>query len=345
MQVTNATTFQQIRTQFDAGGEFANAPAGKNLRLNTASGLHVHRDDKSSGIHFMKRAEKHADAVDTIKRSIDNELGPGAGATVFKNLNIKGKVSVGDMVGLKAEVDRLARLAPVLPARGFELSPVRGDPTLVAGSFAHKLGGGAVGEFREKLDHNLKTYDKLADGATDVTAQFVKDYSRMNIRLVDGDRRVGVPQGLGEAVEARQAVADFAGGDPKATRALSNYLNQTAFNTMHGELGELLRTSAGNTLQVGVSNPPSDGPKNQTAAASMDGPDHVLIDYKLDAPVSGFASGINLLDLRAHGESKLTATMQNRVAVADLAAGRLDYQITSPPAFDLHAKFNPARDM
>jgi hypothetical protein len=139
MRVTNATTFTQIRAEFDAGGQFDNVPAGKNLRLNTASGLHVHRDDKSSGIHFMKRAEKHEKAVQQLTTAIDNELGPGTGATVLKNLGIKKEVSVGDMASIKAEVDRLAALGPVLPSEGFKLSPVRGDPSLVAGDFEHML--------------------------------------------------------------------------------------------------------------------------------------------------------------------------------------------------------------
>ena len=345
MQVTNATTFRQIHAEFNAGGEFANAPAGKNLRLNTASGLHVHRDDKGSGIHFMKRAEKHEGAVRALKTAINNELGPGAGDTVFKNLGIKGAVSVGDMTAIKGEVDRLATLRPVLPAQGFELAPVRGDPSLVAGSFEHTMGTADVGAFRQKLDHNLNLYDRAAHPLADVTDQFVKDFSRMNIRLVEGRQSVDVPNGAGEGAEARQALADFTGNDATATRALSNFLTQTAFNTMHGELGELMRSADNRTVNVGIASPGADGPKNQTVTASMDGPNHVLIDYKLDTGVSGLAGNGKMLDLSAQGESRLTATMQVRVATADLAAGRLDYQITSPPSFALHAKFDPVRDM
>jgi hypothetical protein len=87
---------------------------------------------------------------------------------------------------------------------------------------------------------------------------------------------------------------------------------------MHGELGELMRSADNRTVNVGIASPGADGPKNQTVTASMDGPNHVLIDYTLDTGVSGLAgNGKHARPLGA-GRSRLTATMQVRVATADL---------------------------
>jgi hypothetical protein len=106
--------------------------------------------------HSLYEAGREArDAVDTIKRSIDNELGPGAGATVFKNLNIKGKVSVGDMTAIKGEVDRLATLRPVLPARGFELAPCAATRRCGRQLRAHD-GHRRRGRVQAEARHNLK---------------------------------------------------------------------------------------------------------------------------------------------------------------------------------------------
>jgi hypothetical protein len=107
MQVSGATSFTQIFQQTKAGGQFENVPGEKHLRLSTTGDLHTHRTDKSSGIHFLARAEKHKQAAEAIKTAIDTEIGmQGVGDRVFERLGLGNKVKVSDLLAIKQEISK-----------------------------------------------------------------------------------------------------------------------------------------------------------------------------------------------------------------------------------------------
>ena len=107
----------------------------------------------------MGRKAKRQDALDALKASIDLELGPGAGNTVFRNLHIKSNVSVGEMGAVKQEFDRLkaglGRAGRALPAQHFELAPVKGQPSMMAGRLSQTADPTRLQGMTDDLDRRL----------------------------------------------------------------------------------------------------------------------------------------------------------------------------------------------
>jgi hypothetical protein len=343
MKIDGTTTFTQIHQQFQAGGEFHGKAGEKHLRL-VGDSLHLHREDKSSGIHFLDRKTKHKEALQALKDAIDVELGPGAGNTVFKNLRIKSNVSVGEMAAIKQEFDRvkagLDTAGKALP-RNLELVPVKGQPTLMAGRLSHATGTNQLQGMTDQIDRTLAGL-RPSQQHPEVAQQFLADFHRMEITLTDGRRSTEVPNkaNLGDA--AVNTLKHFAGDDDDITLGLSKLLTQSVFNAAHAEMTSLLRNEQGKSINAGVGGTVDGNAKNQMIEVRKEGGDFV-IDFRLASKLSGLSGDGTMVDLSGTGASRLDMSMQIRISAANLKAGNLDYQVTRPPQFDLQVVFDPAR--
>jgi hypothetical protein len=336
MRVDGATTFSQIHQQLQPGGEFDGAPVGKHLRLSDKGGLHLKNADKGSGIHFMTRAEKHKEAVRAIKQSIDNDLGPGKGEAVFKNLKLSSSmVSVGDLHAIKQQVDIMTPLKPVLPA-AVELGRVPGQPGLLQGRLDHAMGPGELTSFRRNFDHKLQ--------ASQQNGQFLKDYFRAEITLVDHTGSQMLPTKPGDDVAALMGLNRIAGKSLQTSSNLGAFLNQSAFNAMNEELGRAFANVNGDEPTLIIGRPRDENEKNQKITVTAQR-DEFIIDFQLSSPLKGFDKNGTMLNLDNGQANTIEMGMQVRISRDDLENGRLDqYRITQPPTASMRMVFDPVND-
>jgi hypothetical protein len=336
MQVDDATTFTQIYQQTQAGGEFANASAEKHLRLSKARGLHLKREDKGSGIHVIERAEKHKKAAEAVKRAIDKELGPGKGETVFKRLRLSQPVSVGDLSAIKQQVDVMTPLKPVLPA-AVQLQPVSKQPALLEGRLEHTMAQSDLPGLRANLDR------KVAASKRD--AQFLKDYHRAEITLVDKDGSRTLPAMPGNDMEALTSVNWIAGKGLEVSSHLCAFLNQSAFNAMNEEFSRTFANANGDKTIPMIGRPSDPNEKNQKITVTSHR-DHFTLDFRLNSPLSGLSKDRTILNLQNSQPNTIEMSMQLEISRTDLETGHLDqYQITRPPTVSMQLVFDPVGDL
>lgn len=330
MQVNNTTTFSQIYQQRQAGGEFDGKDAGKNLRLSDKSGLHIHREDKDSGVRFLRRAEKHEAAATALKQSIDNELGPGKDALVFKNLGISSKlVSLGQLDQIHHEVENLKETMP----RGMNLARVDGQRQLLEGTVNHTMNNNETAAVRANFDH------KIANLAQD---QFDRDFFRANIHFKAGNetRTLPITPGQAQLTSAKQDLAWIAGGDATVARNLGKLVTQSAANAMQQEFGPLIRNAGNHGVNFTIPHP-GDNVKQQTITVTQAGNDY-LVDVKFKGSTDKMTAGGSWIRFDPNHENSVEMTMQMKISRNDLAAGQLtNYVITQPPAMNIRAVFDP----
>jgi hypothetical protein len=137
------------------------------------------------------------------------------------------------------------------------------------------------------------------------------------------------------------ALRQFAGSDNRALNLSKMVTQQLPTALVAAGARVALATGNGNgdninpRLAMGQVLPGND--KTQFVSVSRQGNDFV-IDYEVEAPLAGFAKGMDVISLDG-GASSIKASMQITISAANLEAGNISsYRVTNPPEARIHAE-------
>jgi hypothetical protein len=208
---------------------------------------------------------------------------------------------------------------------------------LLEGHLEHTLAQSDLPRLRANLDSKV--------AASKSNAQFLKDYYRAKITLVDKNGSRTLPAMPGNDVEAVTSVNSIAGKGLEVSSHLCAFLNQSAFNAMHEEFSRTFINANGDktTLMIGTPSDPNE--KNQKITVTSHS-GRFILDFRLSSPLSGFSKGHTLLNLRNGRPNTIEMSMQLEISRADLEKGQLDqYQITKSPMVSMQLVFDPVGDL